>query len=184
MNLISRICTNVLFAAALLPTGNAVAGPGHDHGDAPAVVTTGKASPRFEAHSDLFEVVGILGAGELSIFIDRYPSNEPMLNAKVELESGSTKLASVFHVDHGDYSFAAKPFENPGAYPITLTITAGGDVDILAGNLIVPAAEAAHTHANGFMTWKSWAAIGAVVVGIGIVFILFVRRRTGRGNHV
>ncbi len=184
MNLISRISTNVLLVAAFLATGNVTAGPGHDHGDTPAVASTGKASPRFDAHSDLFEAVGVLGVSELSIIIDRYHNNEPLLNAKVELESGSTKLAGIFHVEHGDYRFAAKPFEKPGAYPITLTITAGDEVDILAGNLIVPAAEAAHTHADGLMAWKSWAVIGALVVGFGIAVTLFVRRRVGGVSHV
>ncbi len=184
MNMISRISTNVLLVAALLATGNVAAGPGHDHGEAASVANTGKTSPRFDAHSDLFEAVGSLGASELSIIIDRYSSNEPLLNAKVELESGSTKLAGVFHVEHGDYSFAAKPFEKPGTYPITLTITAGDDVDILAGNLIVPAAEAAHTHADGLTAWKNWATIGALVVGVGIAFMFFMRRRAGRVSHV
>ena len=184
MKLISRISTNLMLVAALWATCNVAASPGHDHGDATTVANTGKSSPRFDAHSDLFEAVGVLGVSELSIIIDRYNSNEPLLNAKVELESGSTKLAGIFHVEHGDYQFAAKPFEKSGAYPITLTITAGDEVDILAGNLIVPAAEAAHTHADGLMAWKSWAVTGTLVVGFGIAVTLFVRRRVGGVSHV
>lgn len=183
MNLFSRISINTLLVAALLVTANVTAGPGHDHGDTPPA-NTGKASPRFEAHSDLFEAVGVVGASELSIVIDRYHSNEPLLNAKVELESGGTKLVGAFHVEHGDYSFAVKPFEKPGTYPITLTITAGDDVDILAGNLLVPAAEAMHTHADVPMVWKRWAAIGALIVGAGIAVMLLARRRSERLSHV
>ena len=186
MNLLSRISKNAFFVAALFATGNVAAGPGHNHGDAAPAANNGKASPRFEAHSDLFEAVGTLGTSELSIIIDRYNNNEPLLNAKVELESGSTKLAGVFHAVHGDYSFAAKPFEKPGNYPITLTVTAGEDVDILAGNLMIPPAETAHAyaHEDGATPWKSWAAIGALVVGFGVAIMLFVRRRSGRVSYV
>ncbi|MBC7624295.1 MAG: hypothetical protein H7232_13000 [Aeromicrobium sp.] len=184
MNLLSRISKNALFVAALFATGNVAAGPGHDHGDVAPATNTGKASPRFEAHSELFEAVGTLGTSELSIIIDRYNNNEPLLNAKVDLESGSTKLAGVFHAEHGDYSFAAKPFEKPGNYPITLTVTAGEDVDILAGNLMIPPAETAHAHEDGATHWKSWAAIGALVVGFGVAITLFVRRRSGRVSYV
>ncbi|MGL5001383.1 MAG: hypothetical protein ACRDAM_00405, partial [Casimicrobium sp.] len=64
------------FCAALLLTPLAVAGPGHDHGDA---VPTAAASalPRFTAQSDLFDAVGVLGKDELVVFIDRAATNEP-----------------------------------------------------------------------------------------------------------
>jgi hypothetical protein len=167
----------------------ALAGPGHDHGDAPAT-TTGKSSPRFEAHSDLFEAVGVLGKDELSLFIDRYKNNEPVLNAKVEMESVTTKMQGKFHAEHGDYSFDAKAFEKPGSYPISLTITAGAEVDILAGNLVVPDPAASHDHANDPLPWKRWLVIAGAVtvllVGIAAVFNSRrnSRRHTRKVSHV
>lgn len=170
-----------LFFAALLPPG-VLAGPGHDHGDAPPAAA-GKASPRFEANSDLFEVVGVLAGGELSVLIDRYKNNEPVLNAKVELESGAFKANGAFHADHGDYSFSSKAFEKPGTYPIGLTITAEDDIDILAGNLIVPETEADHDHAHAPFAWKRWAAIGAAVALSILITVFIVRRRAGRNRR-
>ncbi|MBL8512805.1 MAG: hypothetical protein JNJ55_02345, partial [Betaproteobacteria bacterium] len=50
---------NTAAALLLAVAATAQAGPGHDHShDAPAI-SAGKASPRFEAVSDLFEVVGV-----------------------------------------------------------------------------------------------------------------------------
>jgi hypothetical protein len=160
------------------------AGPGHDHGDAAPAANTGKASPRFEAHSESFEVVGVLGGSELSILIDRYKNNEPILNAKVELESGAMKVVAAFHADHGDYSVSPKAFDKPGTYPISLTITAGNETDILAGNLIVPAPEAGHANANAPLAWKRWVAIGAAIAASLLLAMFILRRRAGRNRRV
>lgn len=184
MNSFLSISAGALMLTALFVAGNVDAGPGHDHGDGAPAAGAGKASPRFEAHSDLFEAVGVLGASELSIVIDRYASNEPVLSAKVELESGSVKAVAQFHAEHGDYSFPSKPFEKPGSYPITLTITAGDEVDILAGNLVVPDPAAGHEHAVTAMSWKSGAVIAALIVVLGIAATLFIRRRSGKVSHV
>ncbi|MDX2219703.1 MAG: hypothetical protein SF172_11830 [Burkholderiales bacterium] len=165
-----------IFATSfLLVAFNAIAGPGHDHGDEGAKAPTGNVSPRFEAHSDLFEVVGILDGKELAIFIDRFADNAPVHKAKVELESGSVREIGQFHADHGDYSFAATAFQKPGSYPITLTITVGDEVDILAANLVVPDAHAADTHATEAPKWMWWAGGGALLVVIA--FIAFLRRQ-------
>ena len=45
-----------LILAGLATATLTAAGPGHDHGDAVPAINAGTASPRFEAHSDLFEV--------------------------------------------------------------------------------------------------------------------------------
>ncbi len=175
--------TTTLAIALVFALSIAAAGPGHDHGDAAPIASTGKTSPRFEAHSDLFEAVGVLGGGELSILIDRYKNNEPILNAKVELESGAFKATGAFHADHGDYGFESKAFEKPGTYPISLIIMAGDEIDILAGNLIVPDSKAGHDHTDTPLAWKRWLAIGAVAA-TGILFAMFMlRRRSGRNRR-
>lgn len=159
----------------LLLTSSVSAGPGHDHGDEGAKAPTGPVSPRFEAHSDLFEVVGILGAKELAIFIDRFADNEPVRKAKVELESGSIKAVGEFNAETGDFHFPGAAFQKPGSYPVSLTITAGDDIDILAANLVVPDPHAGHAHAAGTPQWMWWAGGGALMVVIA--FVAFLRRQ-------
>ncbi|MFN5028414.1 MAG: hypothetical protein ACK5D9_04690 [Burkholderiales bacterium] len=183
MNSFSTFGAKALLLAALFSASIAFAGPGHDHGDgAPAVA--GKASPRFDAHSDLFEVVGVLREGELSITIDQYATNTPVLDAKLEIESGTFKAIAQFHPEHGDYRVPSRTFEKPGSYPITLTLTVGEEWDILAGNLVVPDSEAGHDHTTSAMSWKGAAAIAALVLVFGIVGTLLIRRRSGRIRHV
>ena len=78
-----HLLLQALFAAALFHiTLPAFAEEGHDHGNE-AAVEQGAASPRFEAHSDLFELVGIAENGQLTVYLDRYAPNEPVVDAKV-----------------------------------------------------------------------------------------------------
>ncbi len=168
----------ILIATLLTP---AWAGPGHDHGDAPAAAA-GASTPRVTAHSDLFEAVGVLLTDELSITLDRYATNEPVLRAKVELESGSFKAIAEFHADHGDFSIPSAAFKKPGTYAIVLTITAGDQTDLLAGELVVPEsnAQAAQIgHARPWLRWLSYAAGALLLIIIGASVL---SKRRGKGN--
>jgi hypothetical protein len=183
MNAAMRVLVRALMLTLLVPA--ALAGPGHDHGDGghdhgedAAAASGGSASPRFAAQSELFEAVGVLQGGELSVFVDRYDDNAPVVDATVELESGEFKASGTLHEDHGDYSFPGAPFEKPGRYPIVLTITAGEDVDLLAGILVVPAPETAH---EGWLAsiaaLARYAGIAVALVGIALLAAFVVRRR-------
>ena len=153
-----------------------------DHGEAKTPAGAVAASPRFQGHSDLFEVVGILKGDELSIMIDRYATNEPVLNATVEVESGALKKMAVFHADHGDYSLPAESFRKPGTYPIILTIVAGNDTDLLVGDLVVPDLQAGHDDSaeqvSGLLKWAKPAGAAALsLVLVGIAASMWHRRR-------
>lgn len=177
---LSRL-TGPIIAFAFL-SSFAIASPGHDHShDEAPQAATGPAAPRFEAHSDLFEVVGVLSESELSVFVDRFADNAPVLKAKVELESGKTQGVGQFHEDHGDYSFDAKPFQKPGSYPISLTITAGDDVDILAGNLVVTNDAASHNHDESSSHIKRSGLWIGGLIGLAAA-IFFARRLYSRRN--
>lgn len=155
-----------------------------DHGAAKTPAGAVAASPRFQGYSDLFEVVGILKGDELSIMIDRYATNEPVLDAKVELETGALKQPATFHADHGDYSLPAESFRKPGTYPIILTIVSGKDIDLIAGDLVVPDPEAGHDHsaesASGLMKWAKPAGAAALALIVLMIAVSMWRRRRAR----
>ena len=114
--------------------------------------------------------------------IDRYATNEPVLDAKVEVESGDLKKMADFHADHGDYSLPAESFRKPGTYPITLTITSGKDTDLLVGDLVVPDPQAGHDQsaeaASGLLKWAKPVVAGALLLLIvGIAASTWRRRR-------
>jgi membrane fusion protein, heavy metal efflux system len=156
------------------------AGPGHDHGDAPATAT-GSASPRVSAHSDLFELVGVVEKGEMTIYLDSYATNEPVTNAKIEVEAGSVKGVAAAQAD-GSYLFKNDLLAKPGDLAISFTVLAGKDTDLLAGDLKIGGAADDHAHdAKAAKPWLRWAAYagGALLLLAAIAAVaLRGRKRT------
>lgn len=186
------------FAAFLLSGLPAFAAPGAhgpngEHLDAPAQASSaGGSVPRIEAHSETFELVGRLQGGELSMLINRYATNEPVLNATVEVESGSLKAPAKFHADMGDYAVddadMLKALAAPGEHSLVITVLAGTDTDLLDGALTVPGAAAGdhgHSHDEGHAHGPSrtvWLALALVV--LVTVGWLFGRKKTAVSSSV
>mgnify|MGYP006201511193 CR=1 FL=1 len=107
LNLRRRLLA-VLTVAALAPmTGLAAPGahgPNGEHLDQQPVVAGGASLPRLEARSESYELVASLEAGQLVIVVDRYETNEPVLGARLEVESGAHKAVAAFRPDSGDYA--------------------------------------------------------------------------------
>lgn len=116
--------------AALLMPPLVHAGEGHDHGDA-APTSTGPALPRFTAVSETFELVGVLNGKQITLYLDRAADNAPVTDAQIELEIAGAKLKAEKHEDAFEIVLAAEP--KPGVLPITATVTAGQEVDLLSG---------------------------------------------------
>jgi hypothetical protein len=158
-------------------------GPNGEHLDAAQTARAGarQASPRFEAQSDLFELVGTLAGGELSIMMDRFETNEPVLKAQVEVESGGVKAIAKFHDDTGDYSVddpaMLKKLSAPGEHPLVIMILAGKDSDLLDAVLRVAAMDGGD-HAHG-IHWERWGLGGLGVLALlGIAGARLRRQRS------
>lgn len=163
-----------LCAALLLAPAVAFADDGHNHDAAPAA-STGPALPRFSAASELFELVGVVNGKELKVYLDRFSDNSPVKGAKIELQVGGAPVALE---EHGEGEFEgtlAQPLA-PGVTPVTATIAADNDTDILGGELDVHEEE--HAAATGASRWRGalgWTAAAAV--------LLLVLAWLGRRSH-
>ncbi len=175
--------TATLLALMPLPSwaGPGAHGPNGEHLNSP---TTGQAnamqaSLQVEANSDLFELVATLTGGELSIFIDRFASNEPVLQAQVEVESGGLKAQAKFQADRGHYAIddpgMLQKLSTPGEHPLVITVLAGKDSDLLDAVLRVPAALAVDDH---HFHWEWWA-LGALAT-LALLAIAAARLRNQR----
>ncbi len=151
------------------------AGEGHDHGDAPAAAT-GTASPRMTSHSDLFEVVGMVEGNELKIYLDRYATNEPVTDAKIEVEIGNIKGIAAVQAD-GSYSFKTDVFAKPGELAVSFTVLAGKDADLLAGDLKIGSAMDDHAHDVASKPWLRWAAYAGGALLLVAIAVVALRRR-------
>jgi hypothetical protein len=163
-----------IVAALVLPL-SVQAGPGHDHGPA-APAATGPALPRLAAESELFELVGVLEGRRLTLYLDRSDDNAPVLGAQIELEIAGAKFVAQKHSEEAEaYEIVLPADPKPELLPVTATITAGTDLDLLAGELDLQAHadDAEHTHAH------SWKEIGLWAVGAaaGLAVLIVIGRR-------
>lgn len=196
-----------LALTALLVWGNIPAlaapgahGPNGEHLDSPSTMRAASALPRVEAKSETFELVAELRASELTIFVDRYESNEPVLGAQLEVETGPLKAVAAFRAEQGDYvvtdAAMLKALAAPGEHGLVFTLVAGEDSDLLDGTLIGTAARVAasakddHGHAHGGddhghdheLERAAWIGAGVAALGLigGIAWWRQRRREAGR----
>jgi membrane fusion protein, heavy metal efflux system len=173
-----QIAVLIVALAVVLSTffSFAWAGEGHDHGEAPTAAT-GTAAPLLTSHSDLFELVGMVEGNEMKIYLDRFTTNEPVTDAKIEVEIGNIKGIAAAQAD-GSYIFKNDVFTNPGDLSVSFTVIAGKDADLLAGDLKIDGPIDDHAHDEAAKPWLRWAAYaGGALLLAAIVFVPMRRRR-------
>ena len=174
-----------LFFAAGAMASPGAHGPNGEHLDGPTQAASGASkAPRMEARSEAFELVGQLRDDEFSMLINRFETSEPVLDAKVEIETGALKAPAKFHADMGDYAVddAAflKALKAPGAHAVVVTIVAGAESDLLEGTLTSEGADA-HSHEDGHghgVPTTAWLVLA--LVALGLVIYALSRRPGGR----
>jgi hypothetical protein len=177
----------LLVAACPAMAGPGAHGPNGEHLDAPATLQAGPALPRVEARTDAFELVAELRASELVIMVDRYETNEPVLGARLEAESGGVKAVAAFRAEQGDYAVTdaalLKALAAAGEHGMVFTLVAGAESDLLDGTLVTAAAPAASGHGHGHEAVRA-AWIGAGIAALGLLGgLAWSRQRRSRLGH-
>lgn len=151
---------------------------GEDHGDeAKTPISLPASGSQLELKSPDVELLGLLQDGKLTVYADRYASNEPILNAKIELENAGRKLPLLATKD-GAYTATADWLKQPGKYEVVVSVEAGELQDLLIGTLQVPGLQSA-AHGRSWLGYGKWAA-GGIAGGI-VLFVLFKRMRRHKG---
>jgi len=126
------------------------AGPGHDHGDEKPNQQQAKTLPRFYAESDLYELVGVIRDKQITLYLDRYATNEAVKGANLEVEIDGVKMAVKPHGD-GEYLIELKDKIKDQPTPISVTINDGGVNDILVSTI-----DLSQFENSSVMNWKTW----------------------------
>lgn len=139
-------------------------------GAAPTAVSA--ATPLVVMESESFEAVGRLNEEGLVWWIDRADTNAPVLGATLEVERDGKTAQALFRPEQGDYLIADREWLQPlravGHHPLALTLIAGEDSDLLAGELEVEnAVSAASTVEFGFAA-IFWTLAGLLLGGLGL----------------
>ena len=189
-----RVLAAALLAAALNLAVGAVTAPaheGHDHGGAPAEVAASVA-PRASSVSELFEVVAVARGGVLSVYVDRFDTNEAVAGATVEAQTPAGLAVAVPQPD-GSYRLLAPWSAKSGDHELIFTVSAGGQSDVFPIELYIPDTAATSPPLAGFswlttpafakdiagrLTGSDWA-LASSIVGflIGVLLTALVRRR-------
>lgn len=159
----------------------AFADAGHDHGEAPTAAA-GPAIPRFAATSDLFELVGVLDGQKLALYLDHAGDNSPVKEAQLELDIAGTRVP-VTRVADGEFQAALAAPLAEGVSPITATVVAGKDTDLLAGEVDIHAAAHAHAEPTGRRNALVAGAVAAVLLALAAVWGLR-RGRAARSQRL
>jgi len=167
---------------ALLLTSPAWSHGGEEHSHAddapPAAASMPSPQPRASAQSEEFELVAVLAEQTLTLYLDQYASNAPVVDARIELESGAFKAVAK-QIEPGVYRLPGKAFAKPGKYPLLFSLQTADSADLLSAMLEVPAeasmqeklqaktqgSEQIIAIANNRYVWG--AAVLALLAGIG-----------------
>lgn len=173
----ARFTFMLCLSAALGLSVPAFAGPGHDHGDGAQTAPSGQALPRFVASSETFELVGVLNGKHLTVYLDRADTNEPVKDARVDLEWAGTKLKLETHAP-GEFEATLAQEPQPGVISVTATVMSGKDSDLLAADLDLHGNEQGSDKQHA--SWQRYGYGGAglaMVLVAGLAWLQWRRRK-------
>lgn len=161
---------------------------GHDHGaQTPAPIAN--LVPRGEAASETYEVVTVARGGALTVYVDRFSTNEPVDDATVEIETPAGPATATGKPGE-PYRLTAPWSSKPGSYDLIFTVTKAGSADVLPLTLIVPANESGdastaapnnkggdHEHRRNLPAVLI-AGLGGFAAGIGLMVLMRRRPQT------
>lgn len=136
-------CLAALFCVA---ASVAIAHEGHDHGDAPPPITV-QTAPRATAASALFQLVAVAQDGSLTVYLDEFDTNTPIVAAVIDVE---TPAGPAVATPEGEiYRLDAPWSHTSGEHELLFTVTSGSDVDFLTATLSVAAPPAPAVEPQG-----------------------------------
>lgn len=169
-------CLAVLLLSLSISFGH----EGHDHGDEKKSAVVSSAFTRVTARSDLYEVVGILKNGELSIFIDDAVSNEPITDAKLQVTIGDTAAVEAKRTPSG-YAVALSDPSRTGSVEVIFSINGRKGDDLLVDSFMLP--RPIEPTLQQDHKWLSAGRIAALLVFAGAILGLLFGHLKRRGHR-
>lgn len=148
----------------------AIAHEGHQHEkDKPGSIVT--VAPTLTAVSENYELVGVLQARQMTVYLDQFASNAPVIDAELEFDFSGTAVKATRNAD-GTYSITLpKSIDLKSSLPVTVTIIAATGADLLSGDLVIPDSE---MHSSWMSLWLI-AAIGTSIIALLLAWLAYRR---------
>jgi len=148
----------------------ALAGPGHDHGESQKL-HAGIVMPRFFAESDLYEVVGVVKGKKMTVYLDRFQTNETVNNADIQIDFDDQSLRLIPKSD-GVYEGTFGKDLVSKEIAVSIFIKVGDESDILVTTY--DSTDKSSKDTFGWQVWGTWIATLFAVIA---VFLLMYYRR-------
>ena len=132
---------------------------------------------RAQVHTEDFEAVVSVEEGRIWLYLDRFNSNEPVAQARIEAEWRGTPLAVKEHAP-GTYELLQPGLAAPGEHALSFSVVAGDSADLLSLSLNVPAPKPA---VEPTAAWRPWAGWGTAALLMLSLLAWLVLRRAPRG---
>jgi cobalt-zinc-cadmium efflux system membrane fusion protein len=169
----ARVAALCCVASIFLSLSAPFAHEGHEHDDATRSALASSTYPRVTAHSELYEVVGIVRGERLSIYLDHFATNESVSDAKVKVAIGDAEPVDAEPTENGIYTISFPRSARTGSVEVVFSVTATSGDDLLAGSLTLPSdTEATDDAASSIGAVSLWIATIAGPIRHPIVLIL------------
>lgn len=176
--------------AGLFLTGAPLPAAAHGGHDEAEPVVAGVGAPRAEAASQDFELVAIAGPHRLTIYLDRFATDEPVERATLEVAENAGKTVKAEPREEGGYVVTAPWLDVPGKHDLTFIVSAGDLSDLLTATIEIPESEhpaAVQNSRGGRVRELLGERTGALNIGLAFllgVFTMVAVRARGRWRAV
>jgi membrane fusion protein, heavy metal efflux system len=168
----ARIAALCCVAGIFLSLSTPFAHEGHGDDDVTRSALASSTYPRVTAHSELYELVGVVRGERLSIHLDHFATNEPVADAKVKVTIGDTEPVDAEPAENGVYTISFPRLARTGSVEAVFNVTAASGDDLLVGALTLPPdtePTAAHSSIRSLSLW-----IGSIPWPIGHPIVLIL----------
>jgi hypothetical protein len=114
----------------------AIAHEGHSHDKETKLPIVVNAFPTLTAVSENYELVGIVQSGQMTVFLDRFESNAPVVDAELEFDVAGTVVKAARNPDGTYLVNLPKSLNLKNSTPVTVTVLASSGADLLSGELV------------------------------------------------
>ena len=158
----------------------AVAHGNDDHEHAAPMATSAAIAPRASAQTEEFELVAVLQAKHLVIYLDRFDSNMAVLGAVIEVDGQGKWKAIAKETEPGVYlvDLPKGVLEATGKYALTFSVQTEESSDVMAASLEIAEEEEAHDHGATGIVWWKWLIAVSSGLGLVVAILVIVRRRS------
>ena len=129
------------------------------------------AAPTLTAVSENYELVAIVQGRQMTVYLDQFVSNTPVVDADMDFDFSGTVVKATRNAD-GTYSVALpKKVDLKSSIPVTVTILAAAGADLLSGDLVIAQSD---KHSSWSTFWMV-AIVAACLIALLLIWLAYKR---------